>query len=172
MNENISGIAIHIIGKHCSGKKVLCEELIKNIKNRKITYIDEKNKIELAKGLSYTKENRSLLIKRIGYICSEIVKHGGIALFYSSHPYIKDRKFIRNLISTCGNYIEIYLDTDISICKKRDKLGLYNLAEFGKLENFTGVDTDFEGVELCEIRLNGSDEISDNIKIILEKIKI
>ena len=172
---NKKGIGIHIIGYHCSGKKTLCEELIKalnDITKQKITFIDEDTRIKLAKGLTHTKEDRSIQIKRTGYLCSEIVKHGGIFLFYSNYPYIEERKYIRDLISSQGEYFEIYLDTSLSICKERDTRGIYNLAEVNKINYIPGIDIDYEDLESCDLILNETLNLSENVKLILKKINL
>ena len=173
MINSKKGLAIHIIGHHCSGKKTICNILnnkLKEITNRKITFISEHIKLKLAMGLKYNRIDRAIQIKRLGYICSEIVKHGGIVIFFNDYPYLEERDNIRNLILLNGNYIEVYLDTPISVCKERDTNGLYKLAMADKISDFPGVDIDYKGLEFCDIILNGSNSLDENINILLKKI--
>ena len=74
-------------------------------------------------------------------------------------PLKKDREINRNLISQVGNYIEIYVDTSIENCEKRDVKGLYSLARKGLIKDFTGISSPFEQPENPEL------VISDNLTI-------
>ena len=94
--------------------------------------------------LGFSKKHRSLNIKRIGYVASEITKNGGIAVCAPIAPYEADRSYNRMLISSIGGYIEVYVNTPIEICENRDVKGLYNLARKGIIKEFTGVSDPYE----------------------------
>ena len=83
-------------------------------------------------------------VRRIGYVASEIVRHGGIVLVANIAPFEEDRAFNRSLISKYGNYIQFFVDTPIEACEERDAKGLYKAARAGTLKNFTGVSDPFE----------------------------
>ena len=92
-------------------------------------------------------QDRSTNVRRIGYIASEIVRHGGIVLVANIAPYQEDREFNKQLISKYGNYIEIFVDTSLEICEERDVKGLYKQARAGNLKGFTGISDPFERPE-------------------------
>ncbi|GIS72976.1 MAG: hypothetical protein CM1200mP10_25530 [Candidatus Neomarinimicrobiota bacterium] len=79
----------------------------------------------LSSELGFSKEHRSLNIRRIGFVASEITKNGGIAICAPIAPYQLDRRFNRCMISPLGGYIEIYVNTSLEVCERRDVKGLY-----------------------------------------------
>ena len=175
---NNKGLCIYLVGLSGSGKSTLANFLIQKLMevetSRKITLLDaDVIRLHLSKGLGFSKEDRSANVRRIGYVASEIVKHGGIVICANIAPYEEDRIANRNLISQYGKYIEIYMKTSIECCEKRDVKGLYKLAKEGKITNFTGISDPFEEPKTCDIILDNNESISEietNINLILEKI--
>ena len=172
---NKQGLCLYFVGLSGSGKSTLAcavmDKLRELVPNRKITYLDaDVIRLHLSKGLGFSKEDRSTNVKRIGYVASEVVKHGGICIVANIAPYADDRKFNRNLISQYGNYTEIYVNTTLNICEQRDCKGLYKMARAGKIKQFTGIDDPFEEPKNAELILNGDDNIDDNIDITIKKI--
>jgi sulfate adenylyltransferase len=120
--------------------------------------------------LGFSKKDRSINTRRIGYVASEIVKHSGIVICSNIAPYDEDRQYNRNLISQYGRYIEIFMDTSIEICEQRDTKGLYKLARDGKIKNFTGIDDPFEVPNNADLVIRGG-SIDNNISLIMDKIQ-
>ena len=85
-------------------------------------------------------------------------------------PYDDDRLYNRSKIEEYGNYVEIYIKTDIKNCEKRDVKGLYKLVREGKIKEFTGISDPFEEPTSSDIIIDGSDDrsILENINIIIE----
>jgi len=143
------GICFYFVGLSGSGKTTLAELLKGNIEEefplRDITLLDG-NVIRdnLSRGLGFSKEDRSMNVRRIGYVASEIVKHGGIAIVANIAPYEVDRQFNRELISRYGTYIEFFVNTPLEKCEERDIRGLYKKARLGIVTNFTGISDPFE----------------------------
>jgi sulfate adenylyltransferase len=165
------GRCYYFVGLSGSGKSAsafaLKEKIQENESERTITLLDgDVIRQNLSKGLGFSKEDRSTNVRRIGYLASEIVKHGGICIIANIAPYNDDRNYNRNLISQYGEYIEIYVKTDINVCEKRDCKGLYKLAKEGKLKNFTGIDDPFEEPQNCEFILDGNNNLDENINLI------
>ena len=77
------------------------------------------------------------------------------------------RKFNRELISQYGKYVEIFVDTKLSICEKRDVKGLYKLARQGIIKNFTGISDPFEKPTKPEIVIKNK-SIEESIKQIMD----
>ena len=122
---------------------------------------------ELSKGLGFSKEDRSLNARRIGYVCSEVVKHGGIAIAANIAPYKNDRNHNRDIISQYGSYVEVYVNTKLCECEKRDVKGFYKMAREGKIKEFTGISDPFEEPDDPELILDGNDDIQINLEKII-----
>ena len=126
----------------------------------------------LSKGLGFSVEDRSTNVQRIGYVASEIVKHGGICLCANIAPFSEDRQINRELIESVGgkgSYVEVFVDAGLEACEQRDLKGLYKLARDGKIQEFTGISSPFEAPTNPELSLVNKDpeQIDDNIGTIV-----
>jgi sulfate adenylyltransferase len=143
------GACFYFVGLSGSGKSTLAEGLKGHLEElfptKEVTLLDaDIIRTHLSKGLGFSKEDRSMNVRRIGYVASEIVRHGGIVLVANIAPFEADRQWNRKLISNYGTYVEFFVDTPIGECERRDVKGLYAAARSGKLANFTGVSDPFE----------------------------
>ena len=154
------GFTIFFTGLSGSGKSTLANGLlIKLLENgsRPATLLDgDIVRTHLSSELGFSKEHRSLNVRRIGFVASEITKNNGIAICAPIAPYKKDRRFNRKLISKLGGYIEIYVSTSIDKCEERDVKGLYKLARAGVIKEFTGISDPYEAPENAEIIIDSS----------------
>ena len=110
----------------------------------------------LSKGLGFSKEDRDTNILRIGYVASQIVSHGGLAICAAISPYQSTRDAVRNLVGS-AQFIEIFVDTPLEICEARDAKGMYAKARRGEITGFTGIDDPYESPNDPEIKLNTED---------------
>ena len=172
-SKNNQGFCVYLVGLSGSGKttiaKALCAKLLE-LTDRKITILDgDVVRQNLSKGLSFSKDDRSINVKRIGYVASEIVKHNGVVICANIAPYNCDRLYNRNIISEQGNYYEIMIDTSIKECERRDVKGLYFMARSGKLTNFTGISDPFEESTMCDLYIDGNSNnlIKNNVNKII-----
>ncbi len=149
------GITLFFTGLSAAGKSTIANALavkLMEIQDRPITLLDgDIIRANLSRELGFSKEHRSLNVRRVGYVASEITKHRGIAICALIAPYEEDRLANRNLINTNGNYVEIYVSTSLEECEKRDPKGLYSLARAGKVPQFTGIDNPYEQPKDVEI---------------------
>ena len=127
--------------------------------SREITILDgDIVRHNLSKGLGFSKEDRSINVRRIGYVASEIVKHNGIVMCANIAPYQADREYNKNLIESLGGkYVEIWVDTPLEVCEERDVKGLYKLAREGKIKEFTGISDPFEEPVNANFRIQTTD---------------
>ena len=175
---NKRGLCFYFVGLSGSGKTTHAYALMEKLRElypyRKITYLDgDIIRKHLSKGLGFSKNDRSDNVRRIGYVASEIVRHNGICVVANIAPYKKDRDYNKELINgNCSNsYIEVFVNTKLSICEKRDPKGLYKLCREGKIKNFTGIDDPFEKPTNSSITLDGDYNLENNVKIIVEYLK-
>ncbi len=142
------GFTVFFTGLSGSGKSTLAQALIVKIREktyRGITLLDgDIVRSNLSSELGFSKEHRSINIRRIGFVASEITKNNGVAICAPIAPYAEDRLFNRKLISEVGGYIEVYVNTPFSVCAERDVKGFYLRASKKLTKNFTGVDDPYE----------------------------
>lgn len=171
-----SGFCIYFIGLSGSGKTTMANALYSKLMEyetkRKITILDgDSIRLNLSKGLGFSKNDRSINVQRIGYVASEIVKHNGICICANIAPYDNDRLINRKQIRQYGKYLEIYVGTPLEICESRDVKGLYKMARDGILKEFTGISDPFEMPTKSDLVINGGDDIMKNIGLIMEIIR-
>ena len=172
------GFTIFFTGLSGSGKSTLANGLlIKLLENgtRPVSLLDgDIVRTHLSSELGFSKEHRSINVRRIGYVASEITKNRGIAICAPIAPYRIDRKFNRGLISSLGGYIEIHVSTSLEKCEERDVKGLYKLAREGSLKEFTGISDPYEKPNNPEMVIDSSDtapeELVDNIYKKIEEL--
>ena len=147
-NRQKQGFTIFLTGLSGSGKSTIANALgikLREIQERPITILDgDIIRTHLSSELGFSKEHRSLNVRRVGFVAGEITKNHGAAICAMIAPYELDRKYNRDLISAEGNYIEVYVSTPLEVCEDRDTKQLYALARQGKLTGFTGVDDPYE----------------------------
>ena len=144
-----------------SGKSTLANGLLVKLLeqgSRPVTLLDgDIIRTHLSSELGFSKEHRSINVKRIGYVASEITKNGGIAVCAPIAPYESDRNYNRKLISKLGGYIEVHVATSLEKCEERDVKGLYKLAREGKLKEFTGISDPYEDPINPELKIDSSE---------------
>jgi sulfate adenylyltransferase len=171
------GFTVFLTGLPSSGKSTLANALslkIRELTNRQITFLDgDVIRTHLSHGLGFSQDDRETNITRVGFVAKEITKHGGIVICALVAPYQKARNIVREMISEMGGYIEVYVETPLAVCEKRDRKGLYKKAREGLVKHFTGVSDPYEAPISPEISVDttGMDP-SDIIEILIKKIKL
>ena len=172
---NKQGFCLYFVGLSGCGKTTIANftmSKLRELTNHKITYLDgDIVRTHISKGLGFSKSDRSTNVRRIGYICSEVVKHNGIAVAANIAPYSLDREENKKMISAQGHYIEIFVDTPINVCEKRDVKGLYKLAREGKIKEFTGISDPFEKPSNPDILIDGTDNLDTSINKIVNYLR-
>ena len=143
-----SGLVILFTGLPSSGKSTLARLLqhkILEYTHRSVSLLDgDVVRQHISKGLGFNKEDRNENIKRIGFVASEIAKHGGVAICAAIAPYRESRLINRRLIGQYGKYIEVYVSTPLRECVRRDIKGLYNSHRGKIVSQLTGKDDPYE----------------------------
>lgn len=152
------GFTVFFTGLSGSGKSTIANALMVKLLEmggRRVTLLDgDLVRKNLSSELGFSKHDRDLNIQRIGYVASEITKHGGIALCAPIAPYAATRRAVRGTIeATGGGFIEVHVATPLEVCEQRDRKGLYARARAGEIKEFTGISDPYETPENPEIVL-------------------
>lgn len=140
------GFCIWFTGLPSAGKSTIAEILATKLyeEGRRVTLLDgDVVRTHLSRGLGFSREDREINILRIGFVASEIVRHNGVVLCAAVSPYRSTRDQLRTRFEN-GNFIEVFVNTPIEVCQKRDVKGLYAKARAGELKGFTGIDDPYE----------------------------
>ncbi len=138
-------------------KNILASKLLE-IQDREVTLLDgDVIRNHLTSELGFSKEHRDLNVQRVGYVASEITKHGGIAICSLIAPYTQARDKARELVQQHGTFLEVHVSTPLAVCEERDVKGLYDKARKGIIKGFTGIDDPYEVPEHAELRLDTSE---------------
>jgi len=115
----------------------------------------------LSSNLTFSKEDRDINVRRIGFVASEISKNRGIAICAPIAPYEVTRREIRQIIEQYGGFFEVHVATPIDTCEKRDRKGMYAKARAGLIKGFTGVDDPYEVPPNPEVLVDTTDLTPD-----------
>ncbi len=155
-----------------AGKSTIAKALaqrLAEIQERPISLLDgDEIRKNLSSELGFSKEHRSLNVRRIGYVAHEISKNGGLALCSLIAPYEQDRVYNRQQITKRGAYVEIYLSTPLSVCEERDVKGLYKKAREGIIPQFTGINDPYEEPKKPEVTIDTThSSIEEAVEVIV-----
>ena len=125
----------------------------------------------LSKGLGFSKEDRDINIRRIGFVAELLSRHGVIVIVAAISPYRAVREEVR---STIPHFVEVYVECPIEVLAERDVKGLYKKALAGEIPHFTGVSDPYEPPVDPEVSVNSSletpAESADRIWATLERL--
>ncbi|TXH03048.1 MAG: adenylyl-sulfate kinase [Nevskiaceae bacterium] len=151
------GATVWFTGLSGSGKSTVAVALEKALLQRgHLAYrLDGDNvRLGINKNLGFSAEDRKENIRRIGEVAKLFVDAGLIVLSSFISPYREDRDTVRQLHAAGGfDFIEVYVDCDLSEAERRDPKGLYKKARAGQIKNFTGIDDPYEAPLAAELVL-------------------
>jgi bifunctional enzyme CysN/CysC len=114
----------------------------------------------LCRDLGFTEADRVENIRRVAEVARLMVDAGLIVLVSFISPFRSERRMARELFED-GQFVEIFMDTPLTVCEVRDTKGLYRKARAGELVNFTGIDSPYEAPEKADISLRPEDGSPD-----------
>jgi bifunctional enzyme CysN/CysC len=147
---------IWFTGLSGSGKSSIANILEKKLQaqgKHTITLDGDNMRHGLNRDLGFTAADRVENIRRVGEVAKLMVNSGLICITSFISPFESERKMARSLVSE-DEFIEVYIDTPLSVCEERDVKGLYAKARSGEIPNFTGISSPYESPEKPEIRID------------------
>ncbi len=147
---------IWFTGLSGSGKSTVANAVELALHERgKHTYILDGDNVRhgLNKDLSFAPEDRSENIRRIAELANLFVDAGVVVLAAFVSPYKKDREMIKNVVKDV-NFVEVFVDTPLAECERRDVKGLYAKARQGLIKDFTGINAPYEPPENPDVRID------------------
>ncbi len=109
------------------------------------------------KDLSFSPEDRTENIRRIAEIANLMIDGGLVVLAAFVSPYKKDRENIKSIVKDV-NFVEIFVNTSVEECERRDVKGLYKKARAGEIKNMTGISAPYEAPEHPDIEIKTENE--------------
>ncbi len=157
----MKGFTLWFTGLPCSGKSTLArkveELLLERGVNVEVLDGDEVRE-NLSKGLTFSKEDRDINIRRIGYVCKLLARNGAVAIGAAISPYKAIRDEIRH---AHDRFVEVYVKAPVEVLTERDVKGMYKKALAGEIKNFTGVSDPYEEPDNPEILVETDKESVD-----------
>ncbi len=144
MKHQQPGVTIWFTGLSGAGKSTISQAVEKELRalGLKVEALDgDVVRQNLTKGLGFSKADRDENIRRVGFVAHLLTRNQVIVLVSAISPYREIRDEVRQKI---GNFVEVYVNTPLEICEKRDVKGLYKKARAGEIKNFTGIDDPYE----------------------------
>jgi bifunctional enzyme CysN/CysC len=150
---------IWFTGLSGSGKSTLANLLEKRLHALgRHTYMLDGDNVRhgLNRDLGFTEADRVENVRRVAEVARLMVDAGLIVIVSFISPYRAERRLARSLFAE-GEFVEVFVDTPLAECERRDSKGLYAKARRGELKNFTGVDSPYERPEKEEVHLRAGE---------------
>ncbi len=142
------GVTVFFTGLSGSGKSTIARGLADAIVERggrAVTLLDgDVVRRMLSAGLTFSRDDRDLNIRRIGFVAAEIIRHGGVAICAPIAPYARTRAEVRQMVAAAGDFLLVHVATSLEECERRDRKGLYARARAGLIPEFTGISDPYE----------------------------
>ena len=165
---------IWFTGLSGSGKSTIANLLDQRLHSEgRHTFILDGDNIRhgLSRDLGFTEADRVENIRRIAEVAKLMTDAGLIVLVSFISPFRSERRMARELFAE-GEFLEVFVDTPLEECERRDTKGLYAKARRGELPNFTGIDSSYEAPEQPEVHLRSGDVSAEAcVELILQKLR-
>lgn len=166
-------ITIWMTGLSGSGKSTIANELEKRLAaaGKHTMLLDGDNvRLGLNKNLGFKESDRIENIRRIAEVSKLMNDAGLITITSFISPFVRDRRNAKEIIGE-DCFVEVYVNTPMEECEKRDVKGLYKKARQGQLPNFTGITSPYEAPQHPDITVDSSKlDLEQCVDVIMEKI--
>lgn len=165
---------IWFTGLSGSGKSTIANALESKLNSLNVsTYVLDGDNIRfgICKDLTFSPKDRTENIRRISEIANLFVDAGIVTLASFVSPYSKDREDVRNIVGP-KNYIEVFVNTSLDECERRDVKGLYKKARQGEIKNMTGISAPYETPQNPDLEIDTVKEsVDDSVDKIFKYLK-
>jgi len=172
--NNHNSLLLWFTGLSGSGKSTIANVVEQKLFQQGIkTYTLDGDNIRkgINKDLTFSPEDRTENIRRIAEVSNLMIDAGLVVLAAFVSPYKKDRQNIRSIVKD-ANFVEVYINTSVEECERRDVKGLYKKARAGEIKNMTGISAPYEAPENPDIEIKTENEsIEEAVQKILNYIK-
>jgi len=169
----MEGFTIWLTGLSGAGKSTIGLELKRVLLERglNVELLDgDEVRTNLSKGLGFSKEDRDINIRRIGYVCKLLSRNGVVAIAAAISPYQEVRREVREMID---HFVEVYMECPIEVLTERDPKGLYKKALSGEIANFTGISDPYEAPEAAEIVCDSDGEsVQESVTKVIRSLEL
>lgn len=155
----MTGVAVLLTGFSGAGKSTITDALVAELEagGTAVTVLDgDVVRTHLSSELGFSRADRDLNIRRIGWVAGEVVRHGGTVVIAAIAPFEEAREQARALVEQHGHFVLVHLSTPLEVCEARDVKGLYARARAGEIATFTGVSDPYEVPVRAELRVDTS----------------
>ncbi|WP_435577573.1 adenylyl-sulfate kinase [Gilvibacter sp.] len=167
------GFLIWFTGLSGSGKSTVANAVEEALYNQGVhTYTLDGDNIRkgINSDLTFAPEDRTENIRRIAEIANLFVDAGTVVLAAFVSPYKKDREMVKSVVKDF-NFVEVFVDTPIEECERRDVKGLYAKARQGLIKDFTGVNAPYEAPENPDLRIDTTlTDINESAALVLQAV--
>jgi sulfate adenylyltransferase len=171
--DGAPGFCLWFTGLSGAGKTTTAELVAQLLERRSriVTMLDgDVVRTHLSKGLGFSREDRDENVRRVGFVATEIVRHGGAVVCALVSPYRATRDEVRAMVG--DGFVEIYVDTPLEVVQARDVKGLYAGAQRGEVPAMTGVSDPYEPPVTPELRLDTVDRsAADNAAAVVDYLE-
>ena len=168
------GVALWFVGLSGSGKSTIANGLqAKLFENGFNTIVldGDNTRLGINKDLGFSDIDRNENIRRVAEISKLFIETGHIVINAFISPFEINRTLARNIISD-EDFIEVYIDSSIATCEKRDTKGLYKKARAGEINDFTGISSPFEAPKKPDIEVKTDAQTpEESINYLFEQLK-
>ncbi len=173
-NLGHEGFTVWFTGLSGSGKSTLAFAVERALLERGVAaYVLDGDNIRfgLNRDLGFGPEDRTENIRRIGEVCRLFQDAGMVVLTAFISPYAADRDRVRALHPD-GRFIEVFVDTPLELCERRDVKGLYAKARAGEIQEFSGISAPYEPPNNPEIRIDTTRQLEACVQTIVDRLAV
>ncbi len=170
------GFALWFTGLSGAGKSTLSAPVAERLRRGglKVEVLDgDEVRTHLSKGLTFSKEDRDINVRRIGFVAELLARNGIVAVTAAISPYRDVRDEVRGKIEAHGaGFVEVHVHCPIEVLAERDVKGLYKKALAGEIPHFTGVSDPYEPPLAPDVTIDSSTEkLEDSIEKVVGALK-
>lgn len=166
------GAVVFLTGLSGSGKSTIARALVERLQradSRPVTLLDGDDvRRLLSSGLGFSRQDRDLNVRRLGWVASLVSKSGGVAVCAPIAPFESTRQEVRAMAETVGSFVLVHVATSLEVCEARDRKGLYARARAGDIPDFTGIGSPYEPPLDADLVLDtGTTSVDEAVDVIL-----